>query len=76
MENGDFVPFWFILGDLSDEIRQMTPFSSSTFHDLSGKRVEIPFWELFKNFVYRDLYWKVTSSKNGPKGAQNHSYWL
>ena len=50
----------------------MTPFSSSTFHDLSD------FHDLLDTvkIVYRDLYWKVTSSKNGPKRVQNHSYWL
>ena len=34
---------------------------------------KFPFWELFENPVYRNLYWKVTSSKNGPKRAQNFS---
>ena len=33
----DFGPFWVILGDINYEILQMTPFSSSTFHDLSAK---------------------------------------
>ena len=69
----DIWPFEAILGDLNSEVLQMTPISSSTFHDLSDRTVKIPFWELFKNFVYRDLYWKVTSSINGPKRVQNFS---
>jgi hypothetical protein len=40
---GDFGPFWVILGDINDEILQMTPFSSSTFHDLSEKIVKFRF---------------------------------
>ena len=39
----DFGSFWAIMGGLNDKILQRTPFSSSTFHDLSDKRVEIPF---------------------------------
>ena len=52
----DFGPFRAILGDLNDEIIQMTQFSPSTFHDLSDGIVEIPFPELFENLVYRALY--------------------
>ena len=49
-------PFGAILGDLNDEILQMTQFSSSTFHDLSDGTIKIPFSELFEDLVYRDLY--------------------
>ena len=52
----DFGPYWAILGDLNDKILQMTPFSSSTFRDLSDGIIEIPFSELFENHLYRDLY--------------------
>ena len=38
----DFGPYWAILGDLNDKILQMTPFSSSTFHDLSDGIIKIP----------------------------------
>ena len=52
----DYDPFEVILGDLNDEILQMTPFSSSTFHNLSEGIIKSPFSELFENLVYRDLY--------------------
>ena len=48
----DFGPKWAILGDLNDKILQITPFSSSTFHDLSDGTIKIPFSELFENLVY------------------------
>jgi len=52
----DFGRFGAILGDLNNEILHMTPFSSSTLHDLSDGTVKIPFRERFKNLVNRDLY--------------------
>ena len=52
----DFGQFWAILGDPNDKILQMTPFSSSTVHDLSDGTINIRFSELFENLVYRDLY--------------------
>ena len=50
----DFGPFGAILGYLNDEILQITPFSPSTFHRLSGGTIEIPSLEHFENL--RDLY--------------------
>ena len=47
----DFGSFGTNLGDLNDEILQLTPFSSSTFHNLSNGTVQIPFPELFENLV-------------------------
>jgi len=52
----DFGPFGVILGGLNDKFYHMTPFSSSTFHDLSDGTTIILFSELFENLVYRDLY--------------------
>ena len=61
----DLESFWAIMGDLNGKILQMTPFSLSTFHYLSDGTIKISFSKLLENLVYRDLYWKVTSSKNG-----------
>ena len=47
----DFGSFGVILQDLNNEILQMTPFSSSTFHNLSDGTVEIPLPEPFDNLV-------------------------
>ena len=52
----DFGPFGAILGDPNNEILHMTPFSSSTFHNLSDGTVKIPFGKHFANLDYRDLY--------------------
>ena len=52
----DFGSFGATLRDLNDEILRMTPFSSSTFHDLSDGKIKVPFLELIENLAYRDLY--------------------
>ena len=45
----------------------MTPFSSSTFHDLSDGTIEIPFPELLENLGYRDFVLKSDVTKKWPK---------
>ena len=42
-----FLPFGAILGDLSNEILQMTPFSLSLFHDLLRWNSQKSLWRIF-----------------------------
>ena len=51
----DFGSFEAIMRDLNDKILQMTPFSSSNFHDLAGGTVKT-YRKLLKNLAYRDLH--------------------
>ena len=57
----DFVVFGLILGDLNDEILQMTQFfiffSLFMIFQIEQSTVEISFRENFENLFYRDLNW-------------------
>ena len=69
----DFGSFWANLHDLIDKISETTPFSLSTFHGISDGTVEVYFFKLFEDLVYRGFVLKSVVIKNGPKSVSNFS---